>query len=139
MTLSFGSEFNPAPTILHRLASRLAKRLYATYGIYTPEINAAPILWRAVRCLCGNGQSVVSNSVQSILIVIATLYNMSKKLAGILSLPLTLHHSLAPKLTIVKRDDPERHQYDNLPPEVALIATVVLVLRLVYGLDGKQR
>jgi hypothetical protein len=64
---------------------------------------------------------------------------MSKKLAAALSLPLTLHYSLAPQLKVVKSKDPERHKYDNLPPEVALVATVVVVLRLVYGLDGKER
>lgn len=64
---------------------------------------------------------------------------MAKTLAGYLSLPLTLHHTLAPTLVALKKDDPETHKFDNLPPEVALIATVVIVLRLVYGLDGKRR
>jgi hypothetical protein len=69
----------------------------------------------------------------------ATLYTASKKLAGILSLPLTLHHTLAPGLKTPRKDDPETHKFDNVQPEVALIATVVVVLRLIYGLDGKKR
>lgn len=39
----------------------------------------------------------------------------------------------------MKIRDPEHHKYDNAPPEVALIATVIVVLKLVYGLDGKKR
>ena len=39
----------------------------------------------------------------------------------------------------MKMRDPEHHKYDNAPPEVALIATVLVVLKLVYGLDGKRR
>jgi len=34
--------------MLHGLASRLSKRMYMTYGIFTPEANGAPILWRVV-------------------------------------------------------------------------------------------
>ena len=69
----------------------------------------------------------------------ATLYLLSKKLAKILSLTLTLHYSLSPILKRAKMRDPEHHKYDNAPPEVALIATVLVVLKLVYGLDGKKR
>lgn len=64
---------------------------------------------------------------------------MAKRLAATISLPLTLHHTLAPMLVVLKKDDPESHKFDNLPPEVSLIATVVVVTRLVYGLDGKGR
>lgn len=71
--------------------------------------------------------------------VIATLYILSKKLARVLSLTLTLHHSLSPTLRRVKKRDPEHHKYDNAPVEVSLGAVVIVVLKLVYGLDGKKR
>lgn len=43
-----------APTTLglHSLTARLAKRLLA-YKVHTPELNAAPMLWRVVRALGG--------------------------------------------------------------------------------------
>lgn len=69
----------------------------------------------------------------------ATLYGLAKRLGYILSLPLTLHHSLSPTLRRIAPDDPDVQIYDNIPPELALVATAIVVLKLVYGLDGKLR
>jgi hypothetical protein len=69
----------------------------------------------------------------------ATLYKLTKRLAHILSLPLTLHHSLAPKLKRSNKHDPDSHKYDNVPPELAFLATCIIVLKMIYGLDGKTR
>ncbi|KAI0686432.1 hypothetical protein BC835DRAFT_1288082 [Cytidiella melzeri] len=115
--------FAPTTMHIHKLTSRLAKHMYNTHGIFTPECNAAPILWRVVKRLRGT----------------PTLYMLTKKLAHILSLPLTLHRALSPILRRIKPLDPEYHKYDNAPVEVSLAAAVVVVLKLVYGLDGKNR
>jgi RNA polymerase I-specific transcription initiation factor RRN7 len=64
---------------------------------------------------------------------------MTKRLARVLSLPLTLHHSLSPGLKQIRKRDPEKHKFDHIPPELALISTAVVVLKLVYGLDSKPR
>ncbi|KAF9652177.1 hypothetical protein BDM02DRAFT_3089587 [Thelephora ganbajun] len=117
---ALSSHFPPKTKLLHALSSRLAKRIFVNYRILTPEANVAPILWRAVRALAGS----------------AVLYNMSKKLAQILSLPLVLHNISAPRLKGLKQNV---HKSDNVPPEVALISTAIVVLRLVYGLDGRTR
>jgi RNA polymerase I-specific transcription initiation factor RRN7 len=71
--------------------------------------------------------------------LLAVLYGMSKKLAQALCLPLVLHNISAPKLRGLKQNDPRVHKSDNVPPEVALISTAIVVLRLVYGLDGRTR
>ncbi len=71
--------------------------------------------------------------------VIAVLYNLGKTVAHVLSLPLTLHHMLAPRLERLKDDDPDSHKYDNIPPELALLVAVIIVLKMVYGLDGHPR
>jgi len=114
-----------APHILslHAHSSRLAKLMYSTYGIYTPEANAAPILWRSVKELGGT----------------PTLYMLTKRLGKALSLPLTLHHTLAPSLERGKKGEPKSHKYDNVPPEAALSAAAVIVLKMVYGPDGDSR
>ena len=70
---------------------------------------------------------------------VATLYYLAKKLGRIVSLTLTLHYSLSPLLSRLKVRDPEHHKYDNAPPEVALVAIVIVMLKLAYGLDGKKR
>ena len=64
---------------------------------------------------------------------------MTKKLAQVLSLPLALHNISSPRLRGLKQNDPRVHKSDNVPPEVALISTAIVVLRLVYGLDGRTR
>ncbi|KAI0939982.1 hypothetical protein AcV5_001212 [Taiwanofungus camphoratus] len=113
----------PTPLHLHRLASRLAKLMYASYAVYTPEMNAAPVLWRAVCGLYGT----------------PTLYILTKKVARVISIPLMLHNSVASPLPRAKQRDPVGHKYDNAVPEVSLLATVIVVLKMVYGLDGRAR
>nr|GAT59923.1 predicted protein [Mycena chlorophos] len=114
----------PSTLDLHDVVSSLARRMHETYGVLTPEANAAPILWRVVsQCFGAN----------------PTLYKLAKRLAARLSLSLTLHHSLAPPLRRVKDWDPESHKFDNIAPELAFAATCVIVLKLVYGFDGQQR
>lgn len=72
---------------------------------------------------------------------IATLYALTKSLASVLSLPLTLHPSLSPHLVpqLGKfqkgTGEGKKHKRDNVPPELSLIVTAVLVLKMVYGLD----
>ncbi|KDQ12748.1 hypothetical protein BOTBODRAFT_112506 [Botryobasidium botryosum FD-172 SS1] len=117
----------PTTAVLHTLSSRLAKLLMTKYNIRVPEINAAPILWRAVRALCGT----------------PALYALAKTLAkNPLSLPLTLHpYWLSPSLLQGRAKDkyrPSRHKSDNIPPELAFVACVITVLKMVYGLDGRE-
>ena len=67
------------------------------------------------------------------------LYKLSKTVAHVLSLPLVLHHTLAPRLARSKDEDGDSHKYDDVPPELALVVVVVIVLKMVYGLDGRPR
>ncbi|KAF8165266.1 hypothetical protein B0H34DRAFT_648113 [Crassisporium funariophilum] len=113
----------PSTMTVHSVASRLARKLYRTYGVYTPEANAASMLWRLTKEMGGT----------------PTLYMLTKRLAGVLSLPLTLDSSLAPGLQQTRAKDPLEHQYDNAPPEVSLLAALIMVLKMVYGLDGSPR
>ncbi|KAL1743761.1 hypothetical protein HDZ31DRAFT_40258 [Schizophyllum fasciatum] len=115
--------FPPTTLTLHALTSRLAKLAGARYGIHVPETNAAPMLWRVTKYMGGT----------------PVLYSLTKRLASVLSLPLTAHRSMAPGLAAVRKRDPESHQYDDVPPEVALLAATIVVLKMVYGLDGRAR
>ncbi|KAI0638164.1 hypothetical protein C8Q77DRAFT_1153833 [Trametes polyzona] len=115
--------YPPTPLHLHRLTSRLARLMYSTYDIYTPEMNAAPILWKAVQSLHGT----------------PTVYVLTKALAKLVSIPSTLHRSLAPALARTKKRDPTFHKQDSAIPEVALVAAVIVVMKMMYGLDGSPR
>lgn len=77
----------------------------------------------------------------------AVLYTLTKSLAHPLSLPLSLHPTLSPSPGLThatqhkhKRtsasDDPGSYKFDGAPPEVALMGVVIVVLKMVYGLDG---
>lgn len=69
----------------------------------------------------------------------AVLYKLGKTVAHVLSLPLALHHTLAPRVGHLKDEELESHKYDSVPPELALLVAVVIVLKMVYGLDGEPR
>jgi len=97
--------------------------LYVEFGIVTPDLNAAPIFWRAVRVFEGS----------------AVLYTMTKALASVLSLPLALHRLLAPELSVKHYKDGKTQKGDNAPPELSIVATVIVVLKMVYGMDDRSR
>ncbi|KAG8218582.1 hypothetical protein J3R82DRAFT_4223 [Butyriboletus roseoflavus] len=116
--------YAPKTLSLHRLASRLANRFYDTFDIVIPELNSAPVLWRVVQeCLCGTPM----------------LYVLTKSVGNVLSLGLSLQGSSVLSLSSTRRRDTDSQKHDNPPPEISLVATAIVVLKLVYGLDGKQR
>ncbi|KAF4574995.1 hypothetical protein EYR36_006349 [Pleurotus pulmonarius] len=120
---SLSPAHSPQVLVLHALVSRLAKRLKATYTVVIPEVNGGPLLWRVINTFGGTPM----------------LYSLTKRLGDVLSLPLTLHYSLSPDLVRLAKSHPGSHKYDNVPPELALAITTVIVLKLVYGLDGTRR
>lgn len=116
--------------------------MYQEYGIFTPEANAAPILWRSIRCLGGTRELRSRQTEPTTLLTsfpIAEVYALTKTLSRTLSLPLTLHSSLAPSLERDKEYEQERHRYDNIAPEVGFVCVTIVVLKLLYGLDGIAR
>lgn len=68
--------------------------------------------------------------------VLAVLYQVSKQLGNVLSLPISLHRST---LSTIGGNDVDSHRHDGAPPEVALVSVAIVGLKLVYGLDGKTR
>ncbi|KAG8929496.1 hypothetical protein FRC02_005510 [Tulasnella sp. 418] len=121
--LALSPQHAPSAVVIHSLTSRLAKLIKQRYNIHTPEFNTAPVLWRAVRAFNGS----------------ALLYSLSKTIGGIVSLTLNVNRSLAPPLPRQKGYDPTYHIGDNAPPELSLIACVCLVLKMIYGLDGRDQ
>ncbi|KAK0206431.1 hypothetical protein DFS33DRAFT_1381535 [Desarmillaria ectypa] len=120
---SLSMQWPPRTLTLHNLTSRLAKKMHALFGVFTPELNAAPLLWRVTKVLGGN----------------PTLYQLTKQLARLLSLPLSVSYTLAPGLERLKESDPEHHAYDHVPVEVGFVAVTIIALKMVYGLDGEHR
>lgn len=133
--------------------SEMAKKLFASYGMYVPELNAAPMLWRTVKYMGGNGECGcdVGENIDGLSVCVlmvtswlntktAVLYTMVKALGKLLELPLTLNPVMGAGL---RKADGGReggmYKGDNVPVEVSLVGTVVMTLKLVYGLDGRER
>ena len=122
------------------MTERLAGQIYASSGVSVPEFNGAPVLWRAVRALSGSRTISVWFQLYSVLTnCVATLYCLAKVVGHTCSLPLTLHPKITPLLPQLKQTDPKSHKGDNVAPELALIASAIVVLKMVYGLDGLER
>ncbi|KAG8959690.1 hypothetical protein FRC00_001331, partial [Tulasnella sp. 408] len=113
--------FPPTTARLHRIASRLARNMYRRYGISVPQFNFPPVLWRGVREFHGN----------------ATLYAMSRIVCAALELPFTISRVLAPKVTRVRRKDGWVFKGDNAPPELSVVCSIIVALKMVYGLDNR--
>ncbi|CAE6422718.1 unnamed protein product [Rhizoctonia solani] len=56
-----------APTVaaLHVITRRIARRLHLVHGVDIPELNAAPVLWRAVRAFQGPRNHTIYNGEDS--------------------------------------------------------------------------
>lgn len=64
---------------------------------------------------------------------------MIKSLANKLAVPLTLHPSLS---AVATNEHGKMLNYqigDNIPTEMALACVIVLLLKLIYGLDDHSR
>ncbi|KAF9534240.1 hypothetical protein CPB83DRAFT_742905, partial [Crepidotus variabilis] len=113
----------PDTLTLHRAAAGFAKSAKAEWGVCVPECNAAGVVWRVVKGMCGG----------------PTLYILTKRVLSALSMPLALSPVFAPFLEQRRASDPKGHRYDDAPPEVQVLVGVVVVLKMVYGLDGFVR
>ncbi|CAE6469825.1 unnamed protein product [Rhizoctonia solani] len=104
-----------APTVatLHVITRRIARRLHIVHGVDIPELNAAPILWRAVRAFQGPPM----------------LYTMAKTLMERLKVPLTIHPALAPPPALGLK----KYAGDWAPIEVTMSVVIIICLKLVYG------
>lgn len=71
--------------------------------------------------------------------MIAVMYLMAKKVAIDGCLPLALPSSLAPVLRRVKGKEPNGHVSDSVPVEAKLMSALIVVMKMVYGLDGMPR
>jgi len=73
--------------------------------------------------------------------VAAVLYTMAKALGKVLELPLTLNAVMGAELRKADGQGEAKGMFkgDNLPVEVSLVGTVVMALKLAYGLDGQER
>ena len=51
-------QHGPSTLKMHSLASRLAKKIYAKFGVHTPELNGSSMLWRITKDMGGTRKLV---------------------------------------------------------------------------------
>lgn len=176
------------------LCARLAKSLWRSYGIETPEYNAPSALWRLCKamggtressflcsmhvhvslvsrmerpssvrcatsfadrarrignrrclahvsyfnsvCLVCSSQTEVFHTQGANGVNVAMIYRMAKRVGSVVSVPLNLYTATG---FVPPGERRSARAYDSYPPEVGLTACIVIVLKLVYGLDGQDR
>ena len=64
---------------------------------------------------------------------------MTKVFADMLRISLTLHPSLSAPAIDASGKSLSMQKGDNIPVEMAFICTVIMLLKLIYGLDGRPR
>lgn len=64
---------------------------------------------------------------------------MAKRIAIDRSVPLAMHSSLAPGMRRVKGNEPRGHVSDGVPVEAKLMGGLIMVMKMVFGLDGQPR
>lgn len=120
---SLSIQISPRPLQLHSLSSRITRKLHNTYQIEVPEANTSHILARAIEALH----------------LPTVFYHMTKTFADMLRIPLTLHPSLSTQVVDTSGKLLTMQRGDNIPVELALICAIILLLKLIYGLDGRLR
>lgn len=122
--------------MIHSAASRLAKKLTFDYGVRVPESTGASILWRLTKAMGCTRKWIISPGNGEVDDeIIAVLYMMTKRLASMRSMALTLHGAIGPRLPTIKASDVMGHVYDYAAVEVQWMALLIIVLKVVYGLD----
>ena len=69
----------------------------------------------------------------------ALMYVMAKRIGIDRNVPLGLHSSLTPGVRRVKGNEPRGHVFDSVPVEVKMMSVLIMVMKMVYGLDGQTR
>ncbi|OCF36467.1 hypothetical protein I316_01716 [Kwoniella heveanensis BCC8398] len=143
---------SPSPAIIHRSCRIFARVLNRRYGIQVPEVNLHPVIWRITSSLGGTPTTYVR--VTRLMAILDLNMSLLEREIGTISrrirsrLNLDLDGSDAEE-----RDDPEDRSEDKkiqsyekavlyldvVAPEVAVVVTWLIVMKMTYGLDGVSR
>lgn len=128
----------PSIDKLHHVSVRLASDIHNKFNIKFPEMNALPILWRCTQDM----------------LLPPTIYCAAKRLIAYCEIPLVAVQESCSTLSLDQEKLPQRNrkassmldgrlrvtlQYTSVPREVVLMASLVLMIKMRYGLDGEER
>ncbi|OCB84415.1 hypothetical protein A7U60_g8399 [Sanghuangporus baumii] len=126
-------ETSPLSTSVMLISGVVAVARAVSYSLTHNHLSTSGTVLRTVRNFHTRAECSASTMAR------ASLYAVSKTLAQYLELPLTINRMMAPPLFKQSRRDPTSHKSDNVPPELALVATVIIALKLIYGFDGGKQ
>lgn len=128
----------PSLDKFHHVSVKLANDLHDKFKITFPEMNALPILWRCTQDL----------------LLPPTIYCAAKRLIAYCEIPLVAVQESCSTLSLGQEKQTPRNrkassvldsrlgvslQYASVPREVVLMTSIVLVIKMRYGLDGEER
>ncbi|WOO82107.1 uncharacterized protein LOC62_04G005609 [Vanrija pseudolonga] len=122
---------SPTPIAMFEFSRKFASILVQRFGLAIPEINVPPVAWEVLSAL--GGTAVTQSQVVSFLELIDA--NMSLSPAAVTR---TLRKRRNSDPDPIEVDMPA-HAHDVIMPELSIAAAWVIVMKLAYGLDGKER
>ncbi|MCO5589745.1 hypothetical protein L7F22_043714 [Adiantum nelumboides] len=128
----------PSLDKFHHVSVQLANDLHNKFAIKFPEMNALPVLWRCTQDL----------------LLPPTMYCAAKRLIAYCEVPLVVVQESCSTIYIDQEKPLQRNRkassemdgrlavglhYTSVPREVVLMASLVLMSKMRYGLDGEER
>ncbi|KAL1412621.1 hypothetical protein Q8F55_000368 [Vanrija albida] len=122
---------SPTPTAMFELSRKFASVLVQRFGQVIPEINVPPVAWEVLSAL--GGTAVTQSQVVSFLELIDA--NMSLSPAAVNRILRKRRNSDPEPIEV----DMPTHAHDVIMPELSVAAAWIIVMKMAYGLDGKER
>ncbi|WRT67298.1 uncharacterized protein IL334_004266 [Kwoniella shivajii] len=137
---------SPSPLHIHRSCKSFSRILDKRYGIHIPEINVHPVIWRIVSSLGGTPTTYVQ--VARLLTMLDTNLSLTEREIN------TFWRKDRSKPKLYQSDDDSDDLHDKrkmeiyertalyqdvLAPEVAVVSAWIMIMKMIYGLDGIPR
>ncbi|WVQ98863.1 hypothetical protein IAU59_005994 [Kwoniella sp. CBS 9459] len=143
---------SPSPAMIHRSCRIFARILNRKHGIQVPETNVHPVAWRIISALGATTYAQVTK----LMAILDLNMSLLEREVGTISRRIRSRLKLDPDDSAsgdevgndvdVERVEEKMQSYekallylDVVAPEVAVVASWLIVTKMMYGLDGSPR
>jgi len=125
----------PTPLYLHKQCRKFARAIQSRHSLILPEINLTPLAWRVISSL-GGSPTTYSQVTRLMALVDVNTF--------LCATDVVIRTRLRRGRTMETEDKKETYErttrYDDVwLPELSVAATFVVVMKMAYGLDGRER
>lgn len=133
---------SPSPLYLFKRTRKFARILTRTYGLSFPEINVQPVAWKVISQLGGTGEFIIFCTELS-----AITHAQALAFLELIDANMTLNDTESAPVVRKRRNSESatttsertRRYLDVVMPELSFAAAWVVVMKMAYGLDGRER